>query len=300
VVFRGFRSAGVIPIALLAFALSGCAMVGSTSSLGLAAVAVGQQAAGFSPASNAPTVGSCWQESDAQLYEGGTWVGNPVVDCSSQHEAYTFAVPTLDGGYPASWAATAPSPPEVRTDVNLDARSACSSAEKKVLPNVTELQALIQPSYFLPSLSQWAEGARWVRCDLSLMQIGSAYNSPALAPLPDIASLRSMAANSPEQFDVCINQPGSNSNEEPFATNAAVYAPCSGSVQWKLVVRTEAPYARGVAYPFGNAMYAYAHSVCGAKFDTSTQRTWLYYPSSASWPYGDRTVSCWLTRITGS
>src|ERR1700761_3595251 len=167
---------GAAIVAILGLALAGCTGLGTVSGhlVGL---------------TTKPKVGDCWTTSFAQAQKTEDWEGTGAVSCSKPHQTYTYAVTKLGKHFSYSSWLTAKG--DIRTDVDQAALDACKAENKKILPELTVKEALLVPTYYVPSVAMWGAGARWVRCDIGVIKVGSLVSSPKFANLQSFAQLKS-------------------------------------------------------------------------------------------------------------
>ncbi|HEY8914088.1 septum formation family protein [Lacisediminihabitans sp.] len=241
-----------------------------------------------------PSAGECWQETHAQLRLWATWSGAKPVACTQPHQAFTFAVMTLTEKFTGSWLTNGGSP-HLRDDIAAAAYSLCESTRSTFLPAERETQYLLAPAFYVPSVKAWAGGARWVRCDISALEIGSSYDRPRLASLPtDIRKFTRAVTSAPDTFLLCLDTVDSTGDSGPFAASPT-YSDCAAAPQWRLSLTSLLPGDAGVEYPDKVTLDALTHADCGARFDSPSRRSWVSYPSRQTWSTGDRSVVCWTT-----
>ena len=261
------------------------------------AVLVVAVVAGCSSASNstvgalggAPAVGSCWTTTFASSQKTEDWDGSPAVSCTDRHQSYTFAVAKLNKTFDyASWLTSSN---EVRQDVDQDAYAVCRAQQRTALPGVTEKEALLYPTYYLPSVSLWASGARWVRCDITEVKVGSAVAAPKLADLGSFASLKSTLASDPKKFALCEDDPANNGPDGAQTT----YADCTGAADWTFLAAFTMAGTDGTPYPGLTQLKATGATQCAALSTPAGHVVYAEPPSAADWTrYNDRELDCWL------
>ncbi len=265
--------AGVVAIALLA---TGCSLAQAVTGH-----LVGQVAT--------PRVGDCWTVSYQQSQQSEDWEGTGSIPCERTHQSYTFAVAHLTTTFTGSWL---DSHGKVRADVDGAAYAACLAAQKRLLPGITLKEGLLAPTYYLPSVAQWDSGARWVRCDLTEIKVGSSFGAPRLANLPArFAALTAALDSDPRSFALCEDDPANNGPDGAQTT----YASCTGPADWTLVLATLIPGASGAPYPGAGAVKALAATECTDVYSSAAHLATPLYPTPTTWAkYGDRELDCWL------
>jgi hypothetical protein len=133
-----------------------------------------------------------------------------------------------------------------RKEVDQAAFHACLAKEKSLLPAITPKEALFYPTYYVPSVAQWNNGARWVRCDMTEIKVGSEVAKPSLAPLPArFSDLIASLAATPKKFALCENDVF-NSGPDGDGTT---YADCTNPADWTFVVELTLPGNAHAPFP---------------------------------------------------
>jgi hypothetical protein len=264
---------GVLAIAL---ALTGCSAIQNLTGH-LAGLTV------------APKVGDCWRITFDAAQNSEDWEGTGAVPCTQKHETYTFAVTSLTEKFTGSWLDSKGNP---RADVDTAAFQACLAAQQRVLPGITTKEALLYPTYYIPSVAQWNAGARWVRCDLTEIKVGSTYENPQLTVLPaKFSSLVHALTTNPKRFAFCEDDPANNGPDGKQTT----YASCTGPSDWTLIFTKNLPGAVGSAFPGATTLKALGDKQCVSVYSTAAHLATAIYPSSTTWTkYDDRELDCWL------
>jgi hypothetical protein len=255
------------------------------------ALAIGIFATGCSATSSAaPTAGQCWRVTYSAAVQSEAWAGSAAVPCASKHESYTYAVTKLARTFTGSWVNSNGTP---RTDVNAAAFAACQARQKAVLPGLTPKEALLYPTYYVPSVAQWNGGARWVRCDVTEIKVGSEVAKPALTPLPaQFADLVGTLSKTPEKFALCENDVFNNGPDGDQTT----YADCTGPADWTFQVRLTLPDGASTPYPGSAALTALGAQKCAAAVPAKAGHDIVAKtPSETEWvKNGSRSIDCWL------
>src|SRR6202012_3286919 len=79
-------------LAAAAFALAGCSLLPAAISVA------------HTPAPTVPTVGECWNTTNANADNWADWEGKAPVSCAKSHVLYTYAVGKISGVTAKSWA----------------------------------------------------------------------------------------------------------------------------------------------------------------------------------------------------
>jgi hypothetical protein len=239
-----------------------------------------------------PKACECWQGTFARVDSDANWVGNPPVKCSLPHQLYTFAAPTLVGTHKGK---LFDKKGYVVDAVWNDALDTCQGAEGPEISNLDDTVARVYLAYFLPEEQQWNAGARWVRCDVGVLAVGSSVAHPNLDPMPSFAALKTAMGLAPEQFDFCVNDPGGTGSGGPKGSNA-VYADCRDNPEWELHEYQPIIQGDGTSYPTPEQMTAQYLLTCDHPNADATHVTYPYYPSKSDWDDGYQELECWVGR----
>jgi Septum formation len=237
-----------------------------------------------------PRVGDCWRVTYADAAQSEDWEGSGAVSCSAKHESYTYAVTKLTGKYTGSWLDSKGNP---RSDVDTAAFEACRARQKTLLPAITPKEALFYPTYYVPSVAQWNGGARWVRCDMTEIKVGSDIAKPKLTTLPaKFADLVKRVGTNPKRFALCENDPANNGPDGEHT----MYADCTRPADWTFLLRLSLPGGTSAPYPGSASLTQLGTTKCAAAV-TAPEGNDLFAktPSQTAWVQdGVRTLDCWL------
>jgi Septum formation len=113
-----------------------------------------------------PHVGECWNSTPA-LAKPFSWTGSAVVSCAAKHTAVTFAVGTVPTAF--DYAKVAHDGDDYGDARAMGAKKPCSylNALKYVGHNY-ETPLRLRVTWYGPTATQYAAGARWFRCDLQV------------------------------------------------------------------------------------------------------------------------------------
>ncbi|HMH59631.1 MAG TPA: septum formation family protein [Galbitalea sp.] len=277
---RGIVLRAIVALAAIV-SLAGCSsLTAGAGGSGLGASAGSEIAREALQTPTAPTDGLCWQISYAEFLQEPEVANGVEVPCSSAHQAYTFVVNSLASDLQRADAASA-------------ANQSCGASYNTLFPNNIDAYRILL-SETLPSVTQWAAGERWVRCDVQETAAGSLFRNPTFADLPTKFSIFvSSYTTSPSAYAMCIDEPGTTAVTGPAIGTGAIIADCT-SAQWRLEPSPDLPDAPGVPYPGYTGLYPYMHAHCGALYDTATIRGWIFYPDNAHWTAGSRDFECWV------
>jgi hypothetical protein len=273
----------MLPVALCAIVL--CAL---TACSGSASPLVNAD-----DADTPPSVGECWNVYYDDAAADATWLGDSAIPCGEPHEAYTYAVVTVKSDA-ASWV-----DPKDTATANVSIESAASSACEKragrLLPTLTNSQRRLRHFFYLPSLSEWKQGARWVRCDVGIAKVGSLVATPALTELPRYSDLVRQVADDPTTFLNCVVTSDPTGSTGPLDDPDSRIADCAAHPQWSLDAVATVP---GDAYPGDAVVSAFVHTTCQALANTAGLPWWAYFPDETRWNEGSKQVTCWLFHDT--
>ena len=236
-----------------------------------------------------PKVGDCWTTTFAQSQKTEDWEGTTAISCSKPHQSYTYSVTRLAAKF--SYSSWLDSKGNIRTDVDKAAHDACVSEQKRILPGLTTKEALLVPTYYLPSIALWGAGSRWVRCDIGAIKIGSTVAAPELADLVSFSELKSTLTNTPVKYALCEDDPASNGPDGAEAT----YADCSGPADYTFLAALTMTAPDGTVYP-GLAALTKTGTVQCATLDAPAGHLVVAEPpAKLDWTdYNDRQLDCWL------
>lgn len=263
----------------------GALAVAIAAALATTGCSAGEHRAGLT---QTPKTGNCWTVSyaDSQKYED--WEGTAAVPCSQPHQSYTFAVPQIGKKFTGSWLTSSGM---VRTDVDDAAYAACVHEAAIDLPGLQTL-GLLRLGYYVPSTARWNNGARWVRCDITRIKIGSLVASPTLENLPARFSTLTDALNTtPKKFDRCEDDVLNNGPDGAQTT----YADCTGPSDWSFALALTLAGGKDAPYPGAAALKALGTKDCASEVPSNGHNLYPEVPTSASWTrFGDRELDCWI------
>ncbi len=269
--------------AAAALLLSGCSLLSTV-----------QHELGAAASNNAtPVAGDCWAGKFASIAYWATWRGSAPISCDLPHQSYTFAVGQLPNFSATTWADTNG---YLNASIGSAASQACEELGAKFLPTLTPSQELIHRAFYLPSLSSWAKGARWVRCDVAEYEFGSLLKTPTLTYLPSkISVLQASLRSDPGEYGLCSNVDSGPNGDLPLDATAR-FANCEDHPDWALKAITDIPnlHTEGAAYPGKKSINAFGTKKCLGAYVDKHDRAYYYFPTSAAWGSGDRTIKCWV------
>lgn len=268
--------AAAVALAAVAILASGCAQLGNLT----------QHLAGLT---TTPKVGECWTTTFKEAQASEDWEGTPAISCSKPHQSYTYAMTKLTRKFSGSWLT---SKGDIRTDVDQNAYAACKREQARILPGITVKEALLYPTYYIPSIAMWNNGSRWVRCDITVIKIGSTVAKPQLANITmSFSELKSTLADDPQKFALCEDDPANNGPDGAQTT----HADCTGPSDWTFVADLKLAGADDAAYPGAAAMAALAKKQCATLKTPAGHTVFAEPPSKTDWTkYDDRELDCWV------
>ena len=237
----------------------------------------------------APQVGDCW-EGEYTSYQTWTyWHGDEPIDCEERHQSYTFAISdAFEDGYDAY-----PFGGFQLDETGLIAYDACRALLTDFLGAEISGWARLETSFFAPSAAEWREGARWLRCDLMLLKIGSSIFEGELQRLPDDASeLVDDLDENDDAFDFCVETPDGWYELGPYYSADAYYADCTVDPMWRLLDFAYMPGDYQTPYPGDAAVQQFVADTCFSGGPTVAPFA-ADYPDEQLWKDGWSNVSCW-------
>jgi hypothetical protein len=221
-----------------------------------------------------PKLGACRDLAAPELAQPSN--ASPVVPCTEDHTAQTFAVGTLPATTGAAY---------------LDKRQGtfvfdtCTKAFRDFLGVDESLAMRVQLSWawFRPSERGWDRGARWYRCDV----VGGPDGAEKLRPLPGDAK-GMFSSELPDPWLTCARG-------RTVARSTKV--PCSEAHDWRAVSTIKVGQPAD-AYPGDRIVQVRSRDRCRAWVGA-----WMHYPPDydfgytwfreADWDTGNRRSVCW-------
>lgn len=243
-----------------------------TRSLSLAAVlgAIALISGVFSPAADAassrPVVGQCRTTTFDQAF--GASDTHAPVPCSELHRLKTFAVQDVPAGTDYVHVTD--------SQALTFARTICGPKFLSALGGTYAERHLTSYdwNYFVPTLAQRKAGARWMRCDLSLLYTSSGYG--AFAALPNFSFPFVAGHTLTDKTRRCL-----------FDDDHNYWTTCSRAH----VARADKTFViHSTSYPQNATAAAAASTACPGERWTK--------PSAYDWKHNDHTLVCY-TRTTG-
>ncbi len=286
---RTSRTAGTAVALLLAVALGGCFLLPAQHDAQPAATAEAQTEADNRAVDVAPEVGDCWSETYDNYHSWDFWRGDAPVRCGHRHQAYTFAVTEALANADEIYLANGFLDGEVRDMVV----ERCADQLAKFLGGPIAEWSRMESSPFVPTKQQWRDGERWLRCDLTIVGVGSSLFDPEFADLPESTGvLVDQLDKNADRFDVCVDTEDGWSGWGPYESESSIYSICSDDPMWRLHRYELYPGEQGATFPGDEAMEQFVADRCFADLPAS-QPAYAYWPDSNTWANGDRALSCW-------
>ena len=255
------RSAGLLAALLLV--LTGCALGGSEDDEGSGSIA-------------APRLGSCRMLTPEDVAQPDD--DSPVVDCSEEHTAETFAVGSFPRGVAAGEEVGSPRLGQYIYD-------ACNRRFQNFLggDESSAMRSTLTWVWFRPSEEAWKQGARWYRCDV----VGGGEQSEELLNLPETAE-GLLSGRPDDAWMTCVNGPTVAGSEK---------IPCTEPHNWRAVT-TIVVGDEDDPYPGDAKVETRTRTYCA-----DSVRAWLNYPvdyefgytwfHEPDWEAGNRRSICW-------
>jgi Septum formation len=237
-----------------------------------------------------PAKGQCWQSTFADAEDRANWGNRPAISCSAPHQLYTFAVESLDPLYTGK---LFDKDGEVQANIWKDAGDRCGFDESSDLPSTDPTVGRIWLEFYVPDEEAWDAGARWVRCDVGVLKVGSSLAHPEFENLESFAALTHALSTDSSQFDFCLDDPGQPLSNGPKG-KGAVYANCAQSPQWVLNSYVGLENGSSEAYRTAEEMQGIYVQTCQSQFTDATHVTYPYFPSESDWMSSDRQLECWV------
>lgn len=241
--------------------------------------------------STSPSAGDCWTSTASIAASAANWTASAAVSCSTSHQLYTYAVASVTSSASTWQTASGTLDDTIATAGN----TACRAQLDGFLGNIPT--GLIEPFFFVPSVSQWRAGARWIRCDIGLFLLGSPVAAPALDKLPpQIDTLVQQVTSHPDAYGECVTTSDSSGQTGPYDDPKAVLADCTGDYQWQYILDYDFPGESGSAYPSASDRSTVEQTECGDGADAAGRQWLTYVPTENQWADGRRDASCWYYR----
>lgn len=291
---RHLRRGRVAALAGFALLLTGC--TGEDATPGPSSDADADATASPSPTPSGPSaaegpyrVGDCWQEDDyATATDWRSWEGTDAVDCAEPHNTVTYGAGDLPEDFPY------PAEGEEMDDEAWDtAWAVCGDVEEALdlrmpLPPLHRLKTFM----YLPTADQWADGARFVRCDVGLREWNRPASDRTLAPLEHtLTTLGARIDGYPEGFEMCYL--------EVEGSDESLLVSCAGDYSWRWVEDFEPEDHVGGPYPGEAVFEALVQDRCERQTlgGAPAYNCWASYPTAEEWAEGETTIRMWMSRI---
>ena len=263
-------------------------------------------------AASTDTFGRCWNEAISVINPAATawgspvtgndidaWTGGDPVPCDGEHTSYTFAVEDIPADSKADVSNAVPVDSVATTNAGSgDAATAiCDEAFRKLFPTHVHEQRRIHWFAFTPPDAERQAGARWVRCDVALLAIGTPTTAAAVAALPaNIHDLAADLAAHPRSYNYCVTAPGNGGDEGPLEAAEPVVADCTVDARWEYIGSEPIAGIDGTATPTDEQLRVAAQQTCretAQRQGVPGNNALLYRPSAEDWRAGQQTVTCW-------
>jgi Septum formation len=277
------------------FLLSGCSTIASSNP----AQTQSQTMLG------SPAVGDCWNVKDGRsAADWSYWNGSPQVQCKKPHTEITYFVgqypPTIQAQYTLGF-------DTIPTLLTTQAQAGCNSAGKQYGIDAPSIPTgRVSYSWFLPTPTQWASGARWYECRLQVTALWHKISSQVLAPLPaSLVDFKQDLSWDPYKYGLCTETNG-DKTADPYGAKATVVS-CDWHGDWYISAPITLPGLKTASFPGKSKVAKAAESACEDSVSSwSSEVQWTsgiaeyyYYwpPTAQSWATGQRTVTCAYTYL---
>jgi hypothetical protein len=251
----------VVPLALLAIALSGCLGRPGRS--------------GPSDDLHAPALGACYLLTPAEVSQSSS--STAPVSCDQTHTAQTYVSGTLPGRFAhASY-----------DDTELAAYGYQTCSREFIAYTGADeslaMRSILSWAWFRPSPAAWDQGARWYRCDV----IGGGDQTRAFVDLP--ATTKGLLLGRPDdRWMVCA---------QGATVSGSVKVACTQKHDWRAVT-TIVLGSQGDPYPGDQAVLTRTRAFCstsvGAWLDYPVDYDFGYsWFHADEWSAGNRRSVCW-------
>lgn len=237
-----------------------------------------------------PNAGDCWATNYTDLAEWANWEGAGPVDCSDEHQSYTFLADELkvtvgvpfEGGYMSG-------------ELALAASEQCNDALERQFDWTPQARRL-GLYFFVPTKKQWDDGDHRIRCDIAVTAFGSDfYNGDLdLESLPaDIGEVKSDLAEHAVAYQLCLIGDGWG----PYEGSKTRVVDCNGHYDWRWAGSVDYPADPGAEYPAEDDMYNFAVDACPALGIAQQESVYPYFPYAEWWDQGERAIECWFSTV---
>lgn len=231
-----------------------------------------------------PKIGECWQATNQQASDWLDWQGFEPVSCNEEHTLETVGVPTVEGDFPGTGLGGTD---EYSEEFKVAAGQQCASSWEKIAENRKKPNRLLN-FLFYPTPEQFADGYRWVRCDVGVYDIGTAW-TPSDFQLQSLTKpIRSITPAS--AFQLCLDSASDSFGES--GANLQV-ADCGLPHRWTMVRAKELAVSANEKYPGPDEVDKRARLSCSAKKPQDITGWFWQSPSKAQWAAGNSTSYCW-------
>jgi hypothetical protein len=203
---------------------------------------------------------------------------SPVVECSKEHTAETFAI----GTFPAALTEASYGSAKLGQYIY----RACGASYLRFLGADESLaqRSLLSWGWFRPSEAAWAKKARWYRCDV----VGGPADATAYRPLPETVKAF-LSKKPPEDWMLCA---------QGRKVAGSTKVPCTATHDWRAVTTIKLGQPKD-PYPGDRIAQIRSQQYC-----SNSVGAWLNYPAvdydygvtvfhEAEWKAGNRRSICW-------
>ena len=263
----------ITPIVALALVLSGCGLLPSVKDR----IYKGM-----------PKVGECWKATHDQASAWMDWQGFDPVSCDEKHTLETVAVEIVQGDYPGTGLGGAD---EYGDDFMAAANDLCVKSWEKASEGMTKPNRILN-FLFYPSPEKFADGERWVRCDVGAFDFGTAWSQDAYKL--QVLSLPIAAYSNLEAFRLCLDSP---SDDIGASGENLKVIDCGLPHRWTMVRATDMSVSPDEEYPGDEEVNSRARVTCNFKKPKTITGWFWQTPNEGQWKSGDRMSYCWWANV---
>lgn len=234
--------------------------------------------------SEKPQSGQCWQATNRQASEWMNWEGSAPVSCTKKHTLETVGIAIVEGEYSGTGLGGSD---EYSAEFKDAAGRSCAKFWTKSVAGLTKPHRVIN-FLFYPSPKKFVAGERWVRCDLGVYDVGTAWSPDAFEL--QVLQKRFLALKSDAAFALCLDSSG---DEVGSQGEALEVADCGLPHRWNMVRASDLSVSVNEEYPGADEVNSRAEVSCNFKKPRSVTGWFWQTPSKGQWLAGDRVSFCW-------
>ncbi|QWC85821.1 septum formation family protein [Nocardioidaceae bacterium] len=226
---------------------------------------------------DAPQLGACRDLTPEDVAQPAD--DTDPVACAEKHTAQTFVVGSFPERVTRGTAWDSPALGAYIYDECTRRFAAFVGGDESI-----RLRSLVSWAWFRPTEEQWADGARWFRCDI----VGGTPAAASYAPLPRDA--KGLFARGPvEQWMQCVDGP---------TITSAPATPCTEKHTWRAIRFVKVTNGPKEKYPGDKIVASRARDGCSDQvadyLDYQPEYEFAYsWFHEAEWKAGNRVAVCW-------